>query len=123
MHRIWIALGSLAGLSGVAMAAYAAHGLPGRLAPEGLEAVRSGVQMQLWHALALVLCGVWAAGRGGVLADWAGAAFVLGILGFCGAVYALGLGGVRLPAVAPVGGVLLMAGWALLGLSALWPAR
>ena len=79
MHRIWIALGSLAGLSGVAMAAYAAHGLPGRLTPDALEMVRSGAQMQLWHALALVLCGVWAAGRGGALADWAGAAFVLGI--------------------------------------------
>jgi uncharacterized membrane protein YgdD (TMEM256/DUF423 family) len=123
MHRIWIALGSLAGLSGVAMAAYAAHGLPGRLAPEALEMVRSGVQMQLWHALALVLCGVWAAGRGGALADWAAAAFVLGILCFCGAVYALGLGGVQVASLAPVGGVLLMAGWALLGLSALWPAR
>ncbi len=123
MHRIWIALGSLAGLSGVAMAAYAAHGLPGRLDPASLDMVRSGVQMQLWHALALVLCGVWAAGRGGALADWAGAAFVLGILGFCGAVYALGLGGVRVASLAPVGGVLLMAGWALLGVSALWPAR
>lgn len=123
MHRIWIALGSLAGLSGVAMAAYAAHGLSGRLDPASLDMVRSGVQMQLWHALALVLCGVWAAGRGGVLADWAGGAFVLGVLAFCGAVYALGLGGVRIVSLAPVGGVLLMAGWALLGLSVLWPAR
>ncbi len=123
MHRIWIALGSLAGLSGVAMAAYAAHGLPGRLDPAGLEMVRSGVQMQLWHALALVLCGVWAAGRGGALTYLAGAAFVLGILGFCGAVYALALAGIRLPAVAPAGGLLLMAGWALLGFSAVWPAR
>ncbi len=120
MHRIWIALGSLAGLSGVAMAAYAAHGLPGRLDPARLEMVRSGVQMQVWHALALVLCGVWTAARGGGLAHAAGAAFVLGLLGFCGAVYALALGGIRLPAVAPTGGILLMAGWALLGLSAVW---
>jgi len=119
MHRIWIAFGSLAGLSGVAMAAYAAHGLTGRLDPARLEMVRSGVQMQVWHALALVLCGVWAAGRGGTLAHWAGAAFLLGLVAFCGAVYALALGDARLPAVAPTGGLLLMAGWALLGLSAL----
>jgi uncharacterized membrane protein YgdD (TMEM256/DUF423 family) len=119
MHRIWIALGSLAGLSGVAMAAYATHGLPGRLDPAALEMVQSGVRMQLWHALALVLCGVWTAGGGGALAHAAGAAFTLGLLGFCAGVYALALGGVRLPSVAPVGGMLLMAGWALLGLSAL----
>jgi uncharacterized membrane protein YgdD (TMEM256/DUF423 family) len=81
--------------------------------------VRDAIQMQGWHALALLACGLWA-DRGGRLADWAGAAFAAGLVVFCGAVYALALGGMRLPMVAPIGGTLLMLGWALLAASALW---
>jgi uncharacterized membrane protein YgdD (TMEM256/DUF423 family) len=119
LDRAWIGLGALAGLSGVAMAAVAAHGLS-RLDPAALAMVRSGIEMQLWHAPALVLAGVWAA-RGGVLAQLAGAAFAIGTVLFCGSVYSLGLRGVSLGLLAPTGGILLMAGWALLGLSAIRP--
>ncbi len=117
MHRLWIGLGSLAGLGAVAMAAAAAHALNG-LPPGMLHVVESGVQMQGWHALALVLCGVWAQRRGKIT-HWAGGAFALGTVLFCGAVYALALGGIATGPMAPVGGVLLMAGWVLLGVSAL----
>jgi uncharacterized membrane protein YgdD (TMEM256/DUF423 family) len=112
--------GSVAGLSAVAMAAFAAHGLPDRLEASSLQMVQNAVQMQGWHALALLVTGTWSP-RGGRLADLAGAAFVVGLLAFCGAVYALALSGVRLPALAPVGGSLLMLGWALLGASAIFP--
>jgi hypothetical protein len=44
MHRVWIALGSLAGLTAVAMAALAAHGLDW-LEPARLQMVRNGVEM------------------------------------------------------------------------------
>jgi uncharacterized membrane protein YgdD (TMEM256/DUF423 family) len=119
MHRAWIVAGSVAGLTAVAMAALAAHGLPERLDAASLQMVRNAVQMQGWHALALLATGMWSA-RGGRLADLAGAAFTLGLLAFCGAVYSLALTGVRLPAVAPAGGVLLLLGWALLGASAVF---
>jgi uncharacterized membrane protein YgdD (TMEM256/DUF423 family) len=115
MDRIWIGLGALAGLLAVAMAAAAAHLA---LAPPALAMLREGVQMQGWHALALVATGLWAA-RGGRLAQLAGLAFTLGLLLFCGTVYALALGGPHVSLLAPAGGWLLMAGWALLGLSAL----
>src|SRR6187399_808322 len=118
MQRTWIALGALAGLTAVAMAALAAHGLD----QAALAMARSALEMQGWHALALLACGLWAP-RGGWLADAAGAAFALGILLFCGAVYATGLAGLRLGAVAPVGGTLLMLGWLLLGVSTLRAAR
>jgi len=117
MHRLWIGLGSLAGLGAVAMAAAAAHALNG-LPPGMLRVVESGVQMQGWHALALVLCGVWAQRRGKIT-HWAGGAFALGTVLFCGAVYALALGGIATGPMAPVGGAMLMARWVLLGVSAL----
>ncbi len=137
MQRTWIGLGALAGLGAVMMAAVAAHLVPGQLAPAQLasaqlapdsaspraaDMLRDAIQMQGWHALALLACGLWA-GRGGRLAarltDCAGAAFAAGLLLFCGAVYALVLAGTRLPMVAPIGGSLLMLGWALLAASAL----
>ena len=116
MQRTWIALGALAGLTAVAMAAVIAHGL-GELDPAALAVLRGGIEMHGWHALALLACGLWAP-RGGRLADAAGAAFAVGIVLFCGTIYAVGLLGMRLGLVAPVGGTMLMAAWLLLGLSA-----
>lgn len=121
MQRLWVGAGALAGLGAVAMAAFAAHGLQD-YDPAAREMVAQAVQMQGWHALALLATGLWAR-RGGRLADLAGAAFVLGLLAFCGAVYALALGGVHAGPLAPVGGTLLMLGWALLGASALTARR
>ncbi|HEY1933174.1 MAG TPA: DUF423 domain-containing protein [Acetobacteraceae bacterium] len=116
MTRLWIGLGSVAGLLAVAMAALAAHGLEA-IGPARLGMVRSAVQMQGWHALALLACGLWTP-RGGRLVDWAGAAFSAGLVLFCGSVYALALGGAAVGLLPPVGGTLLMAGWLLLGVSA-----
>ena len=63
MNRIWIGFGGLAGLTAVALAAVAAHA---GLDPAPLEMLRSGVQMQGWHALALLFTGLWAPGAAAV---------------------------------------------------------
>lgn len=120
MARLWIGLGALAGLLAVAMAALVAHDL-GEIGPARLEMTRAALQMQGWHALALLACGLWAP-RGGRLADAAGATFTAGLVLFCGGVYGLALGGRPVGMLAPVGGTLLMLGWALLGISALCAA-
>ena len=119
MERIWIGAGALAGLLAVAMAAATTHGLTDETA---LRVAGNAVQMQGWHALALLATGLWAA-RGGWLAHLAGVAFVLGLLAFCGAVYALAFRGIHAGPLAPIGGTTLMLGWLLLGLSALRPRR
>lgn len=121
MQRLWMAIGALAGLSAVAMAALTAHGLEG-LDSAAQQMMRSALEMHGWHALVLLACGLWAP-RGGRLADAAGAAFTVGLVAFCGAVYSLALDGIRLPLAAPIGGTLLMVGWLLLCLSILLPAR
>lgn len=119
MERLWIGLGALVGLTAVAIAAFAAHGLHA-LTPDRLAIMHSAIEMQIWHALALLACGLWAS-RGGRLADCAGAAFALGALLFCGALYSHALYQLDMGIVAPIGGTLLMLGWALLGLSAVIP--
>lgn len=116
MQRIWFGLGSLAGLAAVAMAAFAAHGISDAASA---RIVGSGVQMQGWHALALLAVALWVP-RGGWLAQLAGAAFTVGLALFCGAVYSLGLAGVSWGILAPTGGILLMVGWLLLGASAVF---
>lgn len=123
MHRIWLALGALAGLVAVGLSAWASHAAPLRLEPPRLAMLASGLQQQGLHALALLAAGLWAERRGGVLPHLAGAAFAAGMLLFCGGVYAAAIGGVSLGSVAPVGGTLLMVGWALLFVSAVWPPR
>ena len=119
MQRFWIVIGSLAGFGAVAMGAVEAHAVAD---PVAQRMVASGVQMQGWHALALLGCGLWAP-RGGWAADLAGVAFTIGMLLFCGAVYSLALGGFALGSLAPVGGTLLMVGWLLLAVSALRAPR
>jgi uncharacterized membrane protein YgdD (TMEM256/DUF423 family) len=119
-------VGAISGGLAVAMAAAAAHALSGRLDPAALAAVRSAVQMQGWHALALVLTALWLTRAGplpAVLANMAGTAFALGLILFCGSVYAGELAGLRIGPTAPAGGVLLMAGWLLLAASALAAGR
>lgn len=117
MTRAWIGLGSLAGFAAVALAAAGAHALP----PDDAHAARllaSAVQILGWHALALLGVGLWAP-RGGRFADAAGFGFALGTLLFCGTVVASAFDAPRVPALAPIGGTLLMLGWLALGLSAL----
>lgn len=113
MRRLFVGLGGLAGLGAVGMAAYAAHA---GLAPAAQAALGSAVQMQGWHALALLACAVLPAGR---LVSAAALCFAVGMALFCGALYASALGGIGLGRVAPTGGVLMMAGWALLAASSL----
>jgi uncharacterized membrane protein YgdD (TMEM256/DUF423 family) len=115
MQRLWFSLGSLAGFGAVAMAAFQAHGIAD---PTAVRLVGSGVQMQGWHALALLATALWAP-RGGRLAHAAGGAFTLGTVLFCGSVYSLALAARSWGFLAPTGGILLMFGWLLLGASAL----
>jgi uncharacterized membrane protein YgdD (TMEM256/DUF423 family) len=118
--RLFFLLGCvLAGL-GVALGAFAAHGLRGALDEADLATFEVGVRYQMYHALAL-LATAWAVDRwGGTLTTVAGWSFVAGIVLFSGSLYLLVLTGPRwLNAVTPVGGVAFLVGWALLAWTAL----
>lgn len=123
MQRMWIGLGGLTGCAAVAVAAVLAHAVPD-ISPAARRAAESGLQMQGWHTLAMIGAALWAP-RGSVrswyVAQGAAAAFFVGMLMFCGATYSVGLAGVSLGVVAPIGGTLLMLGWLLLTVSALIP--
>jgi uncharacterized membrane protein YgdD (TMEM256/DUF423 family) len=115
VDRLWLGLGAVFGLLGVIMAALAAHALPGRLTAPALALVHTAIEMQMWHALALIGCGILGRISPDRRVTLAGIAFALGTILFCGAVYSLALAGVEVPGLAPTGGFLVMAGWVCLG--------
>ena len=123
MDRLFFTIGCALGFTGVALGAFGALALKGKLAPELLATFEVGVRYQLIHALAL-LAVAWACTRWpGKAARASGWLFVAGTLLFSGSLYALTLGGVRgLGLVTPIGGVALLLGWLCL-LAAPWGGK
>ena len=74
------------------------------------------VEYHFYHALGLLLIGLvaWRLPRCAMV-QWAGGVMLAGVVLFSGSLYALALMGNRaLGVVTPVGGLLLIAAWALL---------
>ncbi|MFV3304828.1 DUF423 domain-containing protein [Pseudomonas sp. NY15181] len=114
MLRIFLMLAAFFGFTGVALGAFAAHGLKNRLTPEYLSVFQTGVHYQMLHALALLGVALLSVQAGGALVKWAGWAFALGILLFSGSLYLLTLAGLSVGIVTPIGGLFFLVGWALL---------
>ena len=120
MERVFFGLGALSAGLAVALGAFAAHGLRGRLSPEALATFETGARYHMYHALAL-LAVAWASARwpGGATSA-AGWLFVAGTVLFSGSLYLLALTGQRwLGAITPLGGLAFIAGWAALAWAAL----
>lgn len=112
--------GAIYGFLGVALGAFGAHGLRERLTPDLLAVWKTAVEYQFYHALALLLVGLLASQRPSIALTNAGICFALGVLIFSGSLYTLALSGQRwLGAITPLGGLLFLAGWALLFWAAL----
>ncbi|MBI6852552.1 DUF423 domain-containing protein [Pseudomonas cichorii] len=119
MLRSFLMLAAFFGFTGVALGAFAAHGLKGRLSPEYLAIFHTGVLYQLVHALALLGVAILAAQIPGRLVTWAGFSFAIGIVLFSGSLYALTLSGIgKLGIVTPFGGLAFLIGWLTLGVAA-----
>ncbi|MBK8909439.1 MAG: DUF423 domain-containing protein [Rhodospirillales bacterium] len=113
---LWLFLGSLNGLIAVGASAYGWHALASEPALQKMFEIASFNQMV--HGLAMLTV-AWLATGGNrvtrVLVHAAGACFLLGLVLFSGTLYWLVLADTLLiRGAAPVGGMLLMAGWLLL---------
>jgi uncharacterized membrane protein YgdD (TMEM256/DUF423 family) len=111
-----LATGALLGFLGVAAGAFGAHALRAHLTPEHLAIYQTGVQYQMYHALAIVAVGAQ------TRYDLAKVAwlFSVGILIFSGSLYLLAITGITwLGAITPVGGLAFLGGWTLLAWKAL----
>ena len=114
ISRQLAAFAALNGALAVLIGAFAAHGT----GPQIKTLLTTGSHYQMVHAVLALLCAVWPArGRLVVLAGWLSA---LGGLVFCLALSAIALLSLTvMGAVAPIGGVLMIAAWLLLLVAAL----
>jgi uncharacterized membrane protein YgdD (TMEM256/DUF423 family) len=112
MERIFFGLGALSAFIGVALGAFAAHGLKTRLGADMVAIFETGVRYQMYHALGLLGVG-WACTRWpGWPTTASGWLFVAGTVVFSGSLYLLALSGTRwLGAITPLGGLAFLAGW------------
>jgi len=120
MERNFILIAALAGFIGVALGAFGAHGLRGRLTPEMLAVFETGVRYQLIHAVALLAVAGLMDRLSGWLIVTAGWLFLAGMVLFSGSLYLLALTGITiLGAITPLGGLAFLAGWACLAFAAI----
>jgi uncharacterized membrane protein YgdD (TMEM256/DUF423 family) len=111
LHKILAAAG-VNGAMGVALGAWAAHGLEGRLPPPAIEWIRTGASYQLWHAAALLGLAALTGRHATRLIGVAATGFGLGALLFGGSLYLYARTEQAAFAMAtPVGGALMIGGW------------
>jgi uncharacterized membrane protein YgdD (TMEM256/DUF423 family) len=123
--KLFFLFAGLSGFISVAMGAFGAHGLRGKVAENLFHAFETGVAYQISHTLALfgvcILMQMWGMKLSLQLAAYA---FMLGIILFSGSLYGLALTGMKwLGPVTPIGGLAFLAGWALLTWAAWEHAR
>ncbi|MBC6698333.1 DUF423 domain-containing protein [Hymenobacter puniceus] len=119
--KLILQLAALLGGLGVAIGAFGAHGLRAMLEASGrFDTFETAVRYQFYHTLALLAVGVLLHARpelrllGTAAWLWTG-----GVVVFSGSLYLLCFTGItKLGAVAPIGGLLLIAGWIALLLAA-----
>lgn len=116
MAKFALMVGSLSGLFAVVFGAFGAHALKARLSVESLSAFQTGVQYQMFHALALVMTGLLLLQfRDSTSLAWAARLFFAGIVLFSGSIYLLTLTDMRWPGpITPLGGLCFIAAWAML---------
>ena len=102
-------------LVAVALGAFAAHALAARLEPRSLQTFETGVRYLGFHGLGLLVIGILAREGFGSGASLAGLFACAGAVLFSGSLFWLALGGPRwLGPITPIGGLALIASWAIL---------
>jgi uncharacterized membrane protein YgdD (TMEM256/DUF423 family) len=114
----WILMaGAFFALLSVAIGAFSAHALKAVLDQYSLGIFETAARYQMYHALALLICGLLLLSKS-VANIWAvrsAKSFVFGIFLFSGSLYSLALTGIKwLGAITPVGGIGFLLGWCFL---------
>jgi uncharacterized membrane protein YgdD (TMEM256/DUF423 family) len=125
MHKAYFTVAALIAALAVGLGAFGAHGLKKIVPPETVATFQTGVQYQMYHALALLTVAIVFDKFPRKLMNRSAICFITGIILFSGSLYLLtvlratetvGLQGIG--AVTPVGGLFFIAGWLFLFFSA-----
>ncbi|MFZ3578545.1 DUF423 domain-containing protein [Virgibacillus sp. DJP39] len=114
--KLFLILGAINGFLAVALGAFGAHGLEGKLSEKAIDTYEKAVTYQMFHTMALLVTGLLLVKfqSGGLI--WAGWMFFVGILLFSGSLYIYSITQIKTFAmITPLGGVAFLIGWILLG--------
>ncbi|MDE3840374.1 DUF423 domain-containing protein [Bacillus methanolicus] len=118
--KLFILLGAINAFLSVALGAFGAHGLEGKIEPKYLEIWKTGVTYQMFHAAGLLVIGILL-GKvpASSLLSSSGWLMFIGIVLFSGSLYVLSVTRISiLGAITPFGGISFLAAWALLVIAA-----
>lgn len=121
MHKGFLAAGTILSALAVAAGAFGAHGLKEIVPAEAVQNFQTGVQYQVYHALALLAVGILYEKFPGRFTRLAGIFFISGIILFSGSLYLLtvikateAVGLSKIGLITPFGGLFFIAGWLML---------
>src|SRR5215213_8676213 len=113
MQKIFLVLGTILGGLAVVLGAFGAHGLKKMVEPETIATYQTGVQYQMYHALALILVGILSERIINSFISYSGLFFLGGVVLFSGSLYLIvSLHAMNKPVptpiniITPVGGLL-----------------
>lgn len=126
MHKGFLIVACFLGAVAVAFGAFGAHGLKAYASAQMLITYETAVRYQFYHVFALALTGILYQPYPFKTLRTAGKLFIAGMVLFSGSLYLLTFLSIKgldqfnwLGAITPIGGLLLIAGWVLLGWSIL----
>lgn len=119
MNKTILITGSILGLLGIVLGAFAAHGLEKLIDENAIESFKTGVRHQMYHAFLLLIVG----GTGFVKEKIKKSIFYLvlgGIIFFSGSIYGLATNTLTsfdfktIAMVTPIGGLFLISAWLIM---------
>jgi uncharacterized membrane protein YgdD (TMEM256/DUF423 family) len=121
MNKNFLSIAALLGALSVALGAFAAHKLREMVSPDAVAVFETGVRYQFYHVFALLFVALLSERISNKWMIWAGNCFIMGIVLFCGSLYALTALKIAesshllvVGILTPVGGVFFIAGWLFL---------
>jgi len=114
--KLFLLFGVINGFLAVALGAFGAHGLEGKISDKALATWEKAVNYQMFHTMALFVVGILMGKVTGGNMGASGWFFFIGIILFSGSLYIYSLSGIKTFAmITPLGGVSFLIGWVILG--------
>lgn len=116
MMKFFLVAGAVNGFLAVALGAFGAHGLEGKISDKMILTWEKAVTYQMFHAGALLATGLVMIKFQATSLNWAGITFLIGTILFSGSLYFYSTTGIKsLAMITPFGGVFFLIGWVFFG--------
>ena len=122
MKQIVLVIGGIYGMLSISLGAFGAHAFKNLLTPDKLDSFEVGVRYQMYHAIVLLIIGLFLNLETSI-EKWTAWSIIIGTFLFSVSIYLLAFAEYWkinlkfLGPVTPLGGLFMIAGWALLIIS------